>query len=348
MRASAGRRGSRGDTAGPTASQPEPVRVYDAEPRTPQPFAGTCLQRWNVDWAMLFHAIFFVLFVAYPSISLRVLQTFLCTEVEGEHFLLADIRTQCYTRRWARMAVYSAVMGVVYVLGLPIVTAVILIRHRRAGTLFEPRDHNPTISTYGFLYADYGPSAWWWEVEETVRKLLLSTVVAVRWRVTASPLQPAVALLICIWAHLLHTVFKPWGVGSSVYVLQHCSLAATTAVFFLGTLVKLDGIGRKSLEFRGLTTMLLLLIIVAVVLALGLVVAQLWRGWRQLLVKHTPAAVQTSGKAPQTEDWGKIALMLSDVNVRTVACCLSRRPRAQYAVCCDVCRPRLIQARGRT
>jgi hypothetical protein len=31
--------------------------------------------------------------------------------------------------------------------------------------------------TYGFLYLEYGPTAWWWEVEELVRKLLLSSLV---------------------------------------------------------------------------------------------------------------------------------------------------------------------------
>jgi hypothetical protein len=35
----------------------------------------------------------------------------------------------------------------------------------------------PLQATYGFLYLEYGPSAWWWEVEELVRKLLLSSLV---------------------------------------------------------------------------------------------------------------------------------------------------------------------------
>jgi hypothetical protein len=34
-----------------------------------------------------------------------------------------------------------------------------------------------TQETYGFLYLEYGPEAWWWEVEELVRKLLLSALV---------------------------------------------------------------------------------------------------------------------------------------------------------------------------
>ncbi len=41
--------------------------------------------------------------------------------------------------------------------------------------------------TYGFLYLEYGPSAWWWEVEELVRKLLLSSLVVLI--DSGSPLQ---------------------------------------------------------------------------------------------------------------------------------------------------------------
>ncbi len=32
-------------------------------------------------------------------------------------------------------------------------------------------------ATFGFLFLEYGETAWWWEVEELVRKLLLSALV---------------------------------------------------------------------------------------------------------------------------------------------------------------------------
>ena len=47
-------------------------------------------------------------------------------------------------------------------------------------------------TTYGFLYLEYGPSAWWWEVEELVRKLLLSSLVVLI--DAGSPLQASVSL----------------------------------------------------------------------------------------------------------------------------------------------------------
>ncbi len=176
-------------------------------------------------------------------------------------------------------------------------------------------------ATYGFLYLEYGPNAWWWEVEELVRKLLLSSLVVlidagsplqvqrrphprwlfglgvpcvsgVLWRgcVGAHPARPpceavpyphplasaradalgdllpthahththththtrtsiarvcggavvqvTLAVLVCGWAHVLHAVFKPWGAGTTMYALQHGSLALTSFVFLMGLLFK--------------------------------------------------------------------------------------------------------------
>ena len=79
-------------------------------------------------------------------------------------------------------------MGIVYIAGLPIAVLVLLYRHRNH--LFGD-ESDPVVaktrSTYGFLYVVYGPTAWWWEVEELIRKLLLSAVVVLI--ESGSPLQ---------------------------------------------------------------------------------------------------------------------------------------------------------------
>ncbi len=78
----------------------------------------------------------------------------------------------------SRYAAYALIVGLLYIVGLP--ASVFVILHRRRHKLFGD-SVDPfvatTKSTYGFLYEVYGPSAWWWEVEELVRKLLLSAVV---------------------------------------------------------------------------------------------------------------------------------------------------------------------------
>ena len=87
-----------------------------------------------------------------------------------------------------RYAFYALVCGVVYVVGFPV--GVFVILYRRRSYLFGDAS-NAVIAanraTFGFLYEVYGPTAWWWEVEELVRKLLLSAVVVLI--ESGSPLQ---------------------------------------------------------------------------------------------------------------------------------------------------------------
>ena len=73
---------------------------------------------------------------------------------------------------------YALICGVIFVAGFPLSIGVLLFRrrHKLFGDAADPFVAT-TRSTYGFLYNAYGPSAWWWEVEELVRKLLLSAVV---------------------------------------------------------------------------------------------------------------------------------------------------------------------------
>ncbi len=57
--------------------------------------------------------------------------------------------------------------------------------------------------------SSYGPTAVYWEVEELVRKLLLSAVVVLIQ--DGSPLQVTMAVLVSGWAHVLHSIYSPWG-----------------------------------------------------------------------------------------------------------------------------------------
>ena len=45
--------------------------------------------------------------------------------------------------------------------------------------------------------------------------------------------QVTLAVLVSGWAHVLHAVYKPWGAGSNMYMLQHGSLFVTSFVFLM-------------------------------------------------------------------------------------------------------------------
>jgi hypothetical protein len=212
----------------------------------------------TINWKAVFKASFMLLFIAYPGVSLKVLRLFKCRQIEGVWWLAADMRLRCYDGRWAGFAVYGLVMAVVYVTGLPV--AVLWILWRRRHKLFgSPSDPfvESTRAALGFLYVAYGDSAWWWEVEELVRKLLLSAVVVLIEE--GSPLQVTLAVLVSGWAHVLHAMYKPWGAGSVLYSLQHGALFVTSFVFLMGLLFKVDGVSSSSGTYSALSGIMVML-----------------------------------------------------------------------------------------
>jgi hypothetical protein len=99
--------------------------------------------------AQVFRVMSMVLFIAYPSISVKIFRLFRCISVEGKYWLVADMRLQCFTGRWTAFAAYGALMALLYVVGLPVLTLALLWKHR--GTLFGPGSE-ATMKRYGFLY----------------------------------------------------------------------------------------------------------------------------------------------------------------------------------------------------
>ncbi len=208
-------------------------------PSPPYAIVVVCLQLKAVNWAAVFRSSFTLLFLAYPGVSLKVLRVFKCREVDGQFWLVADMRLQCYTSEWAGYAAYSIFICAVYVVGLPVgqwlmscpscsrspslspqycpslprclvclltlrdraalcmycdlddvavgavfcvtclcllpphhltplvlCTAVLVLLWRRRRSLFGTHTTvESTQATFGFLYLDYGPTAWLWEVE---------------------------------------------------------------------------------------------------------------------------------------------------------------------------------------
>ena len=135
----------------------------------------------------------------------------------------------------------------------------------------------------------YGPSAWWWEVEELVRKLLLSAVVVLI--ESGSPLQVTLAVLISGWAHVLHAMYKPWGKGSHMYMLQHGSLFVTSFVFLMGLLFKVDGVSSTSPTYSALSAIMLVMCVSFVI------------GWLFVALRSFVSNAVASKRGAVLEQW---------------------------------------------
>jgi hypothetical protein len=249
----------------------------------------------RANWFGVFRASFMLLFLAYPGVSLKILRMFNCTHIEDGWYLAADMRLRCYDGRWAGYAIYALTMFGLYVIGFPLLVFTILWRRR---TRLFGSQYDAVVEanqkSYGFLYVTYGPTAWWWEVEELARKLLLSAVVVLIEQ--GSPLQVTLAVLVSGWAHVLHAVYKPWGVGSVLYNLQHGSLFVTSYVFLMGLLFKVQGVNSASRSYALMAATML-------VLCIGFMVA-----WFAVVLVRITRAVRAHQQAQAEKEAGVAAV----------------------------------------
>merc|ERR1711981_591929 len=114
---------------------------------------------------MVWQRFLLLLFVVYPSLCSILLATFKCREIEGKHWLVADLTEQCYTNGWTSYATLAGFGVLVYSLGVPAWCYVTLCRNQHklfVDSKFERR--------YGFLYSRCEENFWFWELTEMLRK----------------------------------------------------------------------------------------------------------------------------------------------------------------------------------
>jgi hypothetical protein len=101
-------------------------------------------------WRMLL----FSLFLIYPIVSSTVLRIFICKEIEGEHYLLADFRLKCYTPEWYSYASSGTIFVLMYPIGIPFFFGYMIRRYQ-----FRLKE-NEVKAELGFLYDAYDHDVW--------------------------------------------------------------------------------------------------------------------------------------------------------------------------------------------
>eukprot|EP00937_MAST-01D_sp_MAST-1D-sp2_P001724 g1724.t1 len=201
--------------------------------------------------------IFYVLVLIYPLQSLKLFQVFVCHVVTHHgrtvSFLRADYSRECYTPAWYKAVVFSGFFVAVYVAGLPLGIWYFLRRNR---PLIQELARHDKLAITGqsqqmaplsddakhfrakasFLYDDYKPSFWFWEVFELVRKLLLSSFLML-FATSPGVVQVSVGLLLAISVHLVYTNCDPY-VLPRAKILVHMSYFLVTITYFAALLLK--------------------------------------------------------------------------------------------------------------
>ena len=160
-----------------------------------------------------------LLFFVFPGITTKTFRTFICERFDNGdgdvsdnvRYLSADLSVRCDGGAYGAMMGYALASAALYCVGIPALFACLLWRardhvHPRTGGAIgdllarerSAAERPMRVGAVSFLYADYKPSAWWYELFVMGRKLFMSGVLVFVYEGTAT--QIVVALLVALGA----------------------------------------------------------------------------------------------------------------------------------------------------
>jgi hypothetical protein len=170
-----------------------------------------------------------LLYVAFPSIVKAAFQSFVCTEVDPGHMVLAaEASIQCDTADRMSLIGIAGLLSGILIPAIPIVLVAPILRARRSNTLGE----DTVLWRYGWLYSEYEYVLW--EIAVLLRKV---TIVLIPDVFVASTAQTRYLAATCalFFATVTHALLLPY--SGPFAVTAQCELFAllcTFAVFACG------------------------------------------------------------------------------------------------------------------
>ena len=153
--------------------------------------------------------LFWVSFLLYATVSSSVFQSFACDDLDnGKSYLRADYRFECYTVGHKIIMAYALVMVVVYPFGIPFCYGLLLYRNRNHLKVMTRREAVLDLAPIKDLWRPYRPEAFFYEVIECLRRVLLSGVVVFFFPNTAG--QVATTFLLALFFFALLLILDPY------------------------------------------------------------------------------------------------------------------------------------------
>lgn len=158
-------------------------------------------------------AFFALTFIVFASVSTTIFDTFNCNQIgDDPHFWLArDHSIDCESPEHSDFKGYATIMIFIYPIGIPLLYGSLLFRSRDR-LLLADRDNDPKISKISFLWQNYEPDKWWFEVFECGRRLAMSGVLVFVAQGSAS--QIVVGLLVSVIRRGLYINWRPFEMES--------------------------------------------------------------------------------------------------------------------------------------
>jgi hypothetical protein len=174
--------------------------------------------------------IFFMLTMVYPSVSTVAFRTFNCRSVDGVSYLREDYSKECDSDSHAQAELFASVSIVLVSVGLIVVYAALLWPHRavlRTGATIVKRADTKRLTELSFLYSDFRGPMYYWEVVDSMRKLLLTGVVV--FMQEGSLVRPVWGMMISLGYLVLLLEYKPYKAREDNFL----AVLATFALFLV-------------------------------------------------------------------------------------------------------------------
>ena len=157
-------------------------------------------------------------YLALPSISVYIFQMFSCQDIDpddalaGEDlYLRADLSIKCGSPRHIHGITFATLMIIVYPIGVPLMYWW-LLHHVKEGVMNRTENISPklrlAIMPTSFLYSSYEPQFWYWEIVETIRRIMMTGVIVLVAQGTS--LQIVVTMLLALFFIKMYSHFTPF------------------------------------------------------------------------------------------------------------------------------------------
>lgn len=233
-------------------------------------------------WNKHVSVVLFVMFVVYSSVSSVLFQTFACEELDDDKvYLRADYRIECNSSKHRQFQAFAGFMTLVYTVGIPGFFAALLFRDR--GVLVSdraPRRSSDRVTAIASLWEPYKPSAFYYELVECCRRIMVAGVIVFIFPNTAA--QVAITLVMTFVFAILSEALQPYESKWDTW-LNRIGHAVIFSSVYVALLLKVDVSNEQDTSqkvFEGTivaahTFMVLVVVLETVVLALKLRVEQL-------------------------------------------------------------------------
>jgi hypothetical protein len=191
-------------------------------------------------------------YLILPQRSTQIFSVFSCKNVDPDEvnegddsYMTADYSVSCSSEKYQFGRAWAIAMIFLYPVGIPLFYFCLLYRSRKD---IQTRD-NPSLSaeqsallsqrtdSIKSLFQPYKPHLWYWEVVETISRLMLTGVLMLIAQGSAG--QIIVGMIFAVASMLIHNYFEPY-IDSNLQVAKYISYWQICGLFFIAILLKAD------------------------------------------------------------------------------------------------------------